>query len=126
MVEAAEYVRLGCRDRRVAVGNPPDPVLMKNIVTTSGMLFYSNPLQKTPATEWGKQIDDLMSANARTLDLAERKKQFAQVQHLWSDNLPEIDLLVPNYFVAVKNKVGNLKSSPLFTYWNIEELYLKK
>ncbi|MBK6314143.1 MAG: ABC transporter substrate-binding protein [Blastocatellia bacterium] len=109
-------------------GNPPDPVLMKNIVTTSGMLFYSYPLQKTPATEWGKQIDDLMSANARTLDLAERKRQFAQVQRLWSDNLPEIDLLVPNYFVAVKNKVGNLRPSslPLFTYWNIEELYLKK
>ncbi len=109
-------------------GNPPDPVLMKNIVTTSGMLFYSYPLQKSPATEWGKQIDDLMSANARTLDLAERKKQFAQVQRLWSDNLPEIDLLVPNYFVAVKNKVGNLRPSPLplFTYWNIEELYLKK
>jgi peptide/nickel transport system substrate-binding protein len=109
-------------------GNPPDPVLMKNIVTTGGMLHYSNPLQKTPATEWGKRIDELMSANARTLDLAERKKQFAEVQHLWSDNLPEIDLLVPNYFVAVKNKVANLKASPLplYTYWNIEELYLKK
>lgn len=109
-------------------GNPPDPVLMKNIVTSGGMLHYSNPLQKTPATEWGKRIDELMSANARTLDLAERKKQFAEVQHLWSDNLPEIDLLVPNYFVAVKNKVANLKASPLplYTYWNIEELYLKK
>ncbi|MCC6745426.1 MAG: ABC transporter substrate-binding protein [Acidobacteria bacterium] len=109
-------------------GNPPDPVLMKNIVLSSGMLHFSFPLQKSPSTEWEKRIDELMMANARTVDLAERKKQFSEVQHLWSENLPEIDLLVPNYFVAVKNKIGNVRSSPLatYTYWNIDELYLKK
>ena len=66
--------------------------------------------------------------NQKTIDLAERKKQFNEVQKLWSEDLPEIDLISPNFFVAVKNKVANVRPSPLptYTYWNIEELYLTK
>jgi peptide/nickel transport system substrate-binding protein len=109
-------------------GNPPDPVLMKNIVLSSGILHYSFPLQKTPSTPWEKQIDDLMAQNQRTIDLTQRKAQLAEVLKIWTENLPEIDLVAPNYFVAVKNKVGNMRPSPLplYTYWNIEELYLTK
>lgn len=108
--------------------NPPDPILMKNIVLSSGLLHYSYPQQKTPATEWEKQIDEAMARNGSTLDLAERKKAFDEVSRLWSANLPEIDILASNYFVAAKNRFGNFKPSPLplFTYWNIEELYLTK
>jgi peptide/nickel transport system substrate-binding protein len=109
-------------------GNPPDPVLMKNIVLSSGILHYSFPQQTTPSTPWEKQIDDLMAQNQRTIDLTQRKAQLAEVLKIWTENLPEIDLVAPNYFVAVKNKVGNMRPSPLplYTYWNIEELYLTK
>lgn len=109
-------------------GNPPDPVLMKNILLSSGQLHYSYPKQTTPATDWERRIDELMQLNARTVDLPTRKQQFSEVLRLWSDNLPEIDLVAPNYAVAAKNRVANLRPSPLplYTYWNIEELYLTK
>lgn len=108
--------------------NPPDPVLMKNIVLSSGQLHYMWPNQKTPGTPWEKQMDELMLLNAKTLDREERKKQFAQVLHLWSDNLPEIDLIAPNYYVAAKNRVANHvpSSLPPYNYWNLDELYLTK
>ncbi len=108
--------------------NPPDPVLMKNIFLSSGRIHYSFPLQPKPSTEWEARIDELMQQNQVTIDLAERQKQFAEVQHLWSEFLPEIDLVAPNYFVAVKEYVANVRPSPLplYTYWNIEELYLTR
>lgn len=109
-------------------GNPPDPVLMKNIMLSSGRIHYSYPMQEKPSTPWEARIDELMQANQRTLDLTQRKAQYSEVLRLWSDNLPEIDLVAPNYFVAAKNKVANMRPSPLplYTYWNIEEIYLTK
>lgn len=108
--------------------NPPDPVLMRNIISSSGLLYYSNPKQKVPSTPWEARIDELMRLNTTTMDLAERKRQFSEVQKLWSENLPEIDLLVANYYVASKNRVANMRPSPLplYTYWNVEEIYLKQ
>lgn len=108
--------------------NPPDPILMKNIILSSGQLHYSNPNQKTPATPWEARIDELMQLNQRTLDPAQRKAQIDEIVKIWSENLPEIDMVAPNYFVAAKNRIGNFRPSPLplYTYWNIEELYLTK
>ena len=51
-----------------------------------------------------------------------RPRQRSSVQ---SSGLPSPSL---RNFVASKNKVANLRPSalPLYTYWNIEELYLTK
>jgi peptide/nickel transport system substrate-binding protein len=108
--------------------SPPDPILMKNILLSSGIIHYCFPTQKTPATPWEAQIDALLQKNQMTLDVAERKKLVNEAVRLWSENLPEIDLIAPNYFVVAKNRIGNLKPSPLpyYTYWNIDELYLLK
>ncbi len=109
-------------------GNPPDPILSNNIYLSNGFVHYSNPNQKTPATPWEARIDELMNANQRTVDIAVRKERIKEVLHLWSENLPEIDLVAANYFVAAKNRFGNFRPSalPYYTYWNLDELYLTK
>jgi peptide/nickel transport system substrate-binding protein len=106
--------------------NPPDPILGKNIILSSGDVHYSNPSQPEPATDWERQIDEILQLNARTLDPAQRKQQINEAVRLWSTYLPEIDLVAANYYVAAKNRVKNMRPSPLplYTYWNIEELYL--
>jgi len=55
-------------------------------------------------------------------------KYYWEAMKIWSDQLPEIDLLAEDVFVAAKNKIGNLKPSPLenFTYWNLYELYFMR
>jgi peptide/nickel transport system substrate-binding protein len=99
-----------------------------NIYLSEGFVHYSNPAQKSPATPWEARIDELMKANQRTVDVAQRKERFKEVLRLWSENLPEIDLVAANYFVAAKNRFGNFRPSalPYYTYWNIDELYLTK
>jgi len=47
---------------------------------------------------------------------------------IWSEYLPEIDLVAAKFLVAARNRFGNFKPSPLanYVYWNIDELYFTK
>ena len=106
-------------------GNPPDPILMKKIILSSGPLHYGRPRQPEPATAWERKIDELMHRNQRTLDLPTRQRQFSEILRLWSENLPEIDLLAPHYVVAIRNRVGNFEPAVVGTVeWNLDELYV--
>jgi peptide/nickel transport system substrate-binding protein len=123
---------LNTRDFDGAIGNwqagvPPDPVEDKNSILPSGISYYAFPRQKQPSTDWEKKLSDLILASSNTLDLPTRQKFFWEAMQIWSEQLPEIDLMTPKLFVAAKNRIGNLKPSVLatFTYWNIDELYLK-
>jgi peptide/nickel transport system substrate-binding protein len=109
-------------------GVPPDPVQMKNILLSSGRSHQWNPNQKTPATPGEKRVDELILEISRTLDLETRKKLHAELLSVWTDEVWEIELVAANYFVAAKNRFGNFRPSfmPMYTYWNIEELYLTK
>jgi peptide/nickel transport system substrate-binding protein len=109
-------------------GVPPDPVLMKNILLSSGRSHQWYPQQEEPATPWERRIDELMGINSRSLDMAERKKAYDEIMKIWTEQLPEIDLLAANWAVAAKNRVGNMKPSilPAYAWWNNEELYLTK
>jgi peptide/nickel transport system substrate-binding protein len=86
-------------------------------------------LQKTPATEWEARIDSLMDAQMRTLDFAQRKKCFDEVQVILAEELPMIYTVAPFACAAIRSDVGNLRPSVLSPYhltWNLQELYLKK
>ena len=63
-----------------------------------------------------------------SLDQTERHTLFAQVQRIWSEYLPEINLVAPLEAVAYKTKFGNLRPVPLppRATWNCEEIFLKK
>jgi len=93
----------------------------------SGVSYVAFPEQKEPSTEWEGNLAKSLSLCQKTLDLATRQKYYWQAVSVWSEELPEIDLIAPNYFVAAKNNIGNLKPSTLanFVYWNVDQLYFK-
>jgi len=83
----------------------------------------------TPATDWERRIDVLMDAQMHTLDFAERKKDFDEVQTIWAEQVPMISIAAPSTAAAVHPDIGNVRPAMAGGYhvtWNIEELYFKK
>jgi peptide/nickel transport system substrate-binding protein len=110
-------------------GGGGDPASQINVLRSSEELHQWFPLQKTPSTEWEARIDSLMDAQMRTLDFAQRKKCFDEVQIILADELPMIYTVAPFAAAAIRPGVGNLRPAVLSAYhltWNLEELYSRK
>jgi peptide/nickel transport system substrate-binding protein len=109
-------------------GVPVDPVEDKVSLLPTGDLYPSFSHQKDPSTEWERQLTDLIQRSSTTTDLPTRQKYYWEAMRIWSEELPEIDLIAQDVFVAAKNNIGNLKPSPLenFSYWNLYELYFTR
>jgi peptide/nickel transport system substrate-binding protein len=110
-------------------GGSSDPVGSMNIVKSDGFTHHWFPRQKTPSTDWEARLDYLMDAQMKTLDYAERKKDFDEVQEILAEQVPLIFTVTPLYFAAVRSDIGNVRATPLSYYrasWNAEELYFKK
>jgi ABC-type transport system substrate-binding protein len=70
-----------------------------------------------------------MDAQMKTLDYAERKKKFDEVQMILGEQVPMIFTVTPMYYAAARADIGNVRATPLSYYratWNAEELYFKK
>ena len=109
-------------------GGGVDPATQINVLCSSEELHQWFPLQKSPSTDWETRIDALMDAQMRTLDFAQRKKAFDEVQAILAEELPMIYTVSPFAYAAIRSDIGNVRPSPLTTYrvtWNIEELYFK-
>jgi peptide/nickel transport system substrate-binding protein len=110
-------------------GGGVDPASQVNVLRSSEELHQWFPLQKTAATPWEARIDSLLDAQLVTLDLAERKKAFDEVQAILAEELPMIYTVCPVSYAAVRKELANLRPSVMTPYpltWNLEELYLKK
>jgi peptide/nickel transport system substrate-binding protein len=110
-------------------GGGVDPASQLNVLRSSEELHQWFPFQKTPSTDWEARIDALMEAQMRTLDFAQRKKAFDEVQAILADELPMTYTVSPFAFAAIRPDIGNVRPSVLTPYrvtWNIEELYFKK
>ena len=107
---------------------PPGPAGNKNVILSSGQQHVCFASQEHPSTEWEARADHLMQQIDASLDQSERYRLFAQVQRIWSEYLPEINLVAPLEAVAYKNKFGNLHAValPPRATWNCEEIYIKK
>lgn len=106
-----------------------DPYGDMNIVKSSGYDHYWFPRQKTPVTPWEARMDELMDAQLQTLDVAERVKDFNEVQEILAEQQPMIFTVTPMYFAAIRPDIGNVRATALSYYqvtWNAEELYFKK
>ncbi len=73
----------------------PDPALSKDFWLSTGSSHFWNPAQPTPATEWERQIDELMAKQSSTVDEGERQQLFNDVQRILADNLPIIYFAAP-------------------------------
>ncbi len=110
-------------------GGGGDPASHMNVLRSSEELHQWFPLQKTPSTDWEARIDALLSAQMRTLDFAQRKKDFDEVQVILAEELPMIYTVAPFAAAAIRSDVANLRPavlSPYYLTWNLEELYFKK
>ena len=104
-----------------------DPSGGKAIYKSDGFLHVWNPRQKTPATDWEARIDDIMDAQEKTLDEAERVRLVHEMQGIFAEQLPLIFLTTPLSYSGIKSKWQNVKVPPLGSViWNIEELYDKE
>lgn len=110
-------------------GGPGDPTYGMNIMKSSGFSHAWYPLQKQPATDWETRIDELMNAQLKTLDHAERKKDFDEVQAILAEQMPQIPTVSQEAYSAARADIGNIRGTtldPNRIAWNLEELYFTK
>lgn len=93
-------------------GSHTDPVMQSGFWLSSGPFHFWNPGQPVPATDWERRIDELMAEQARTSDLAERQRLFAQVQRLFAEHLPALYFVAPKVTIAVSSRVVNEQPVP--------------
>ena len=85
-----------------------DPALNADFWLSSGDAHVWNPAQKTPGSDWERQIDELMAQNATALDDADRKAAFIAVQKIFAAHQPMIYFAAPRVFVAASRRMMNL------------------
>jgi peptide/nickel transport system substrate-binding protein len=85
-----------------------DPAINPDFWFSSGSMHLWNMMQKTPATEWEKRIDELMTRQIASSDEAERKRLFDEVQLRFAEHLPVIYFVAPRVYVAASSRVTNL------------------
>ena len=110
------------------VNPPPGPGGTTNILLSSSLNHACFPLQQTPSTEWEARLDQLVQQITTSIDKEERRRLYAEVQQIWAEQLPEINLVCQREAIAYKNKFGNLHpaSFPPRVTWNVDEIYINK
>ena len=101
-----------------------DPAMQRDFWLSSGSAHIWNIGQTTPATEWERRIDDLMTRQAAAVDPDERRQLFRDAQRIFSEQLPAIYFAAPRLYVGVGTRVRNL--TPALTrpplLWSVDTL----
>lgn len=84
-----------------------DPAINPDFWFSSGSAHFWNIGQKTPATAWEKEIDELMSKQITSTDEGRRKELFDQVQKIFAAHEPAVYFAAPRVFVATSSRVSN-------------------
>lgn len=106
---------------------PPDPGMGQNVWRSSGLTHYWNIKQPKPETETEAKVDALMEANVTTMDMAERKRTWKEMQSLINEECFIIWLPTMIYKVPIRNRFGNLHPTviPHRLIWNIDRVFVK-
>jgi len=110
-------------------GGGADPFNSLNNLKSTGFDHLWFPRETAPSTDWEVRIDYLMDANLKTLNFAERKKYYDEVQSILSEQVPMIYTVSPYSYAAARSDLGNIRATVQSYYrvtWNVEELYFKK
>ncbi len=90
-----------------------DPAISRDFWLSSGAAHVWNMAQAVPATPWEKEIDTLMAQQTATLDQAERRRLFAEVQRVFGEQVPALYLVAPRLYMGVSSRTLNLTPSVL-------------
>jgi peptide/nickel transport system substrate-binding protein len=108
-------------------GNHADPAGAKDFWLSNGDAHFWNIAQKAPATEWEREIDELIERQSSTLDMDERKRLFNDVQRLFAEHLPILYFAAPRVYIAASARLINL--SPALTrpeiIWSADTLAIR-
>lgn len=105
-----------------------DPAVNLDFWISSGGAHVWNPEQRTPATTWERQIDELMQQQTRTADQRARKRIMDEVQRVFADQMPVLYFAAPRVYVATSARVENAHPAPMppTILWDAEVLKLKR
>jgi peptide/nickel transport system substrate-binding protein len=105
-----------------------DPNGQMNVWLSSGPQHQWNPAQAAPETAWEAEIDNLMRAQASSLDPEARKAYFDRVQKIVAEQEPFLYLVNRNALMAVSPALRNVKPSVLRpqVLWNVEWLSINQ
>jgi peptide/nickel transport system substrate-binding protein len=104
-----------------------DPAMNLDFWLSSGDNHVWNPNQKSPASPWERQIDDLMQRQVAAPTLAERQRLFGEAQRIFGENLPAIYFVAPKVTIAMSRRVGGAVPVLLDpkVLWNADVLYAR-
>jgi ABC-type transport system substrate-binding protein len=69
--------------------------------------------QARPATDWERQIDDLIATQSASTDPAERQRLFEEVQRVFGEQVPALYFAAPRLYMGVSTRAVNLTPSVL-------------
>ncbi len=90
-----------------------DPAISRDFWLSSGAAHVWNMAQAAPATAWEKEIDTLMAQQTATLDPAERRRLFGEVQRVFGEHVPALYFVAPRLYMGVSTRTLNLNPSVL-------------
>ena len=88
-----------------------DPGMSLDFWLSSGDGHFWNISQKTPATEWEKEIDRLMTEQASTTNQERRKALFNDVQRVFAENVPALYFAAPRLFYGYSKRLQGVVPS---------------
>jgi peptide/nickel transport system substrate-binding protein len=108
-------------------GGDADPNPEMNVWMSNGTSHLWNLGERQPATDWEREIDQLMQQQMVTMDYGKRKQLYDRVQQLIAENQPFIFLATSNILAAANSRVGNFQPAVLdpYTLWNADELFIR-
>lgn len=101
-----------------------DPSMNQDFWLSSGSAHIWNIGQSKPATDWEKEIDDLMREMTAQVDAAERRRLFDRVQVIFAEHLPALYFVAPRLHMGVSGRVGGLEPAILRPQllWNVDRI----
>ena len=80
------------------------------------------PIQGREVSDWEEAIGQLYIEGAQELDEAKRRQIYVEAQRIVQEQLPFIYLINQYSMAAIRDRVENVKYSPLGALWNVYEL----
>ena len=104
-----------------------DPSMNLDFWLSSGSAHIWNIGQSKPATEWEKEIDDLMLQVTAETDPAERRRLFTEVQKIFAEHLPALFFVAPRLHMGVSTRLGGLEPAILRPQllWNVDRITVR-
>lgn len=107
------------------VSGDADPTPDMNVLVSNAPTHLWHLNEKTPATPWEAELDQLMQKQLVTLNYPQRKKIYDRVQEVLAQQLPVVYLATPDILVGAQEDLGNFHPAVIeqYTFWNAEELF---